>query len=212
MARRPKHLSSPPAQRTPTADALSPAELHWLSVLASDATSNAVKAHAAELLADGVAEDDARAARVAAYAATGVRGVVHEHRPGGLAASEAEVKRARAWRKQPAAAELDNCEGALYLAMLYSVPRPESWQETPHYGPSPALLAVDLAGRIADVRQRAWTAAWQWTPTGHRLRKGFTDPALEWTESPQVAAERAMGVVRIDPRETAGQLRLPHIG
>ncbi len=210
MAKRSKHLYTPPAPRVPVADALTPTELGWLQVLAEHAISDAVKAHAVGLLADGVPEVDARAARVAAYAATGWPGVVYEHQPGGIAASEAEVKRARAWRKLPAAMELDNCDGALYLAMLYAVPRAESWQETPRYGPSLAVLADDLAGRLAEIRQRAWTAAWEWTPKGHVLRKGFTDPALEWADSPQASAERAMGVVRSDPREDAGQLRLPH--
>lgn len=195
----------------PMNEVVSAGELHWLRVLASDGTSGAVRAHAAELLADGVRESDLRAARVAAWSSGGMQRLC-EFAPGGLGVrSELEVKRARAWRKVAATADLDNGEGALFLAALYEAPRPEAWQETPSYGPSPAVLAADLAGRIAELRQRAWTAAWEYTPKGYRLKKGATDPAAEWFESPKDAALRAFGLLPptvYETREAAGQLRL----
>lgn len=209
MARKLTAAAAAQAPRVPVATVVSSQEMHWLGVLAEHATTQAVMDDAKAALADGVREIDVRHARVAAWSGGGMARM-SEFAPGGLTA-EIEVKRARAWRDVWATADLRNDETALYLAVLYAAPRPEAWQEAPRYGPSPAVLAVDLAGRIAEQRQRAWTAAWEYTPKGYRLRKGFTDPATEWFESPTQAAQRAMGLLPptlYETREAAGQLRL----
>ena len=213
MARKLTATAAAQAPRVPVGSVVSSQELHWLGVLSEHATTQAVMSDAMAVLAGGVREIDVRHARVAAWSGGGMARM-SEFAPGGLGVTaEIEVKRARAWRDVWATADLRNGETALYLAVLYAAPRPEAWQEAPSYGPSPAALAVDLAGRIAELRQRAWTAAWQWTPTGHKLRKGFTDPAAEWFESPTQAAQRAMGLLPptlYETREAAGQFRLPH--
>ena len=211
MARKLTAAAAAQAPRVPVATVVSSQELHWLGVLSEQATTQAVMDDAKATLADGVREIDVRHARVAAWSGGGMARM-SEFAPGGLGVTaEIEVKRARAWRQAWASPDLRNGETALYLAVLYAAPRPEAWQEAPRYGPSPAALAVGLAGRIAELRQRAWTAAWEYTPKGYRLRKGFTDPATEWFESPTQAAQRAMGLLPptlYETREAAGQLRL----
>ncbi len=86
-----------------------------------------------------------------------------------MGAKDSEIREARKWRDGPATMELSNKDSALYLAVLYSMPVVEPVY--PLYGPSPAKLALDLAGRIEELRCRQYIAAFEYTAKGYRLRE-----------------------------------------
>ena len=183
-------------------------EMKWIGVLASDGIDK-IKENAREVIDNGVCESELRLARVAIMSTTQGDIRTREHGPGGMGAKDSEIREARKWRDGPATMQLSNKDSALYLAVLYSMPVVEPVY--PLYGPSQAKLALDLAGRIEELRCRQYIAAFEYTAKGYRLRKGCEDPQPTWTESPKQIAERAFGIsdTRLDKVGDPRQLRLP---
>lgn len=59
---------------------------------------------------------------------------------------------------------------------------------------SAAAAAADLAAKIGEIRTRAWREAHEYADGGYRLRKGCTDPAEGWAETPEEIGARAVGL------------------